>query len=69
MRRKGGGDRATDGDGCMDLQVRRGAVELPNEAAQLGELETALLEELETNVMPAIEEVDKVCYREKQTGH
>ncbi len=49
----------------MDSQVRRGALDLPNDAAELGELETALLEELESKVIPAIEEVDKVCQWKK----
>ena len=47
----------------MNWQVRRGTLEFPNEAGDLGELERKLLEELEGKVMPAIEEVDKVCHR------
>ena len=44
-------------------QVRRGFLEFPNEAGDLGELERKLLDELEGEVMPAIEDVDKVCHR------
>ncbi len=50
----------------MNWQVRRGTLEFPNEAGDLGELERKLLEKLEGTVMPAIEEVDKVCHSTKE---
>ncbi len=57
--RRGRDKQASDG-GDVDGQVRKGAVELPDEAADLVELERALIAELDGTVMPAIDEVDKV---------
>jgi hypothetical protein len=46
----------------MDWQVKKGAVEFPDKAAALGDLERNLVDELDGKVMPAINEVDKVCH-------
>ena len=57
-----GEKRAVGWDDCADWQVRRGTGELPNQAAGLGKLERALVNQLDGKVMPAINEVDKVCH-------